>query len=70
VEYRPPGGVLLDMRTRVLTITETPLRMEAVTADPFIAGLEPARVRPRPRRADRPRSVRPPGRRGAPLPSR
>jgi hypothetical protein len=37
------------MRTRVIIITETPLRLKPVTADPFIVGLElPPRRGPAP----------------------
>jgi hypothetical protein len=44
------------MSPRVKTITETPRRLEPVTADPFIAGLDLPRPQPAPRRVD-PRAV-------------
>jgi hypothetical protein len=36
------------MSPRVKTITETPLTLEPVTPDPFIAGLDPRRPAPAP----------------------
>jgi hypothetical protein len=43
------------MSPRVKTITETPRRLEPVTADPFIAGLERGAERPLPAPVPQPR---------------
>ena len=45
-----------------MTVTENPRRLEPVTADPFIAGLEPTRTAPGRPAADRSPSVRAPAR--------
>jgi hypothetical protein len=45
------------MSPRVKTITETPRRLEPVTADPFIDGLDSPLTGPARPRAEKPRPV-------------